>query len=1010
MASLRQSRLARSLLTRTAAILALALVLLGILGALVPSVLLRSTVSDFLAARGLVAEGLDDVRLNLYRLSLTTGPLRITRADAEKGGKSGADDNSPNDNSVVRLDGLTLYLRLTPLATRHVDVRGVMLKGLTFTIAEDARGQYVLRGLPAPAGGAARRDASSAWLFGLSDLSLESGTILLETRAVRGRLRLDRLSLANFKSWSPDNPGTVTLEGQLNGAAVTLSGTLAPLAADALGDLHLTIRGLPLKSIAAADPVTGRLGADVRIKALIRQSGAVSGNLAANVTVATPRLVTRDGLAIQGDRLAISRITGTLATGPQMARPELRLRGGLALDGLRYRSPDGFVITARRAAIDRIDSSIRGGRGDRDPYSIAANGKLTLTAPTAATSDGVTLKAERLALTRLDGALTVTPEGDARDIRAAGALDVEKLALTAPDGLAMAATGLTLSDFRGHLKRDPRGSKTVFTGRLAIARPHVATAAGLTAESIGLGLDRFEATVVTPPLGTRGAAATRYAASGDLHVRDHELRRGEALLSAAKAIDARRFRYENDRLTLPALIITEGRSLSSPGHDDAFARFAALRLDDLTYGMDRDKTGKSKQPTLHVRAAAIDGLGIVATRARSGIIEIAGLPATGLPATGKPPAQPERTAADDSAAPLRYRLDSLVVGSGSRIAFTDETLHIPTRFNLTVERFALGAIDSAAPLQHTALDFAATVNEFSKLGGTGWVTPLTAPRLGFDLAIDLRNADLPRLSPYVVPMLGLNLRSGQLDAVMTARSDGDRLDGLAKITLRHMRVESLSDYDKRALARKVDMPVETAINLLKDSKGRISLTVPVSGSLGDPSFDMSDAMSQAISGAVEGAVVGALKIVFPIALLAKAARSGKKLLFDPVAFAPGTDSLAPEASAYLDRVATLMRERPGVDVGLCGRATAADLAALRAAAPASIPALILDKLPFSGKPKPGDPATEDETGKLVHLAQSRSDAAKRYLGVTHGIPGERLYECRSTYEAGDSIPRVEIRL
>lgn len=1000
MASLRQSRLARSLLTRTAAILALALVLLGILGALVPSVLLRSTVSDFLAARGLAAEGLDDVRLNLYRLSLTTGPLRITRADGEKAGKSKADDSS-----VVRLDGLTLYLRLTPLATRHVDVRGVMLKGLTFTIAEDARGQYVLRGLPAPAGGAARRDAASPWLFGLSDLSLESGTILLETRALRGRLQLDRLSLANFKTWSPDNPGTVALEGHLNGAAVTLSGTLAPLAADALGDLHLTIRGLPLKSIAAADPVTGRLGADVRIKALIRQSGAISGNLAANVTVAAPRLVTGDGLAIHGDRLTISRITGTLATGPQMARPELKLRGGLALDGLRYRSPDGFVITARRAAIDRIDSSIRGGRGDQDPYSIAANGKLTLTAPTAATSDGVTLNAERLALTRLDGALTVTPEGDARDIRAAGALEFEKPALTAPDGLAMAATGLTLSDFRGHLKRDPRGSKTVFSGRLAIARPHVATAAGLTAESSDLRLDRFEATVVTPPLGAADTAATRYAASGDLHVRDHELRRGDALLSAAKAIDARRFRYENDRLILPALVISEGRSLSAPGHDDAFARFAALRLDDLTYGTERDKTSKSKGATLHVRTAAIDGLGIVATRARSGIIEIAG-----LPGTGGSSAQPERTTADDGAAPLRYRLDSLAVGPGSRIAFTDQTLHIPTRFNLTVERFALGAIDSAAPLQHTALDFAATVNEFSKLGGTGWVTPLTAPRIGFDLAIDLRNADLPRLSPYVVPMLGLNLRSGQLDAVMTARSDGNRLDGLAKITLRHMQVESLSDYDKRALAKKVDMPVETAINLLKDGKGRISLTVPVSGSLGDPNFDMSDAMSQAISGAVEGAVVGALKIVFPIALLAKAARSGKKLLFDPVPFAPGTDSLAPEASAYLDRVATLMRERPGVEVGLCGRATAADLAALRDAAPASIPALILDKLPFSGKPKPGDPATADETGKLVHLAQSRSDAAKRYLGTTHGIPGERLYECRSTYEAGGSAPRVEIRL
>ena len=70
--------------------------------------------------------------------------------------------------------------------------------------------------------------------------------------------------------------------------------------------------------------------------------------------------------------------------------------------------------------------------------------------------------------------------------------------------------------------------------------------------------------------------------------------------------------------------------------------------------------------------------------------------------------------------------------------------------------------------------------------------------------------------------------------------------------------------------------METAINLLQNDKGVMKLSIPISGSLNDPQFDLSNAIGQAIAGAMQKTILTAVRIAFPLGTVVASAirRSG----------------------------------------------------------------------------------------------------------------------------------------
>ncbi|MDA1311463.1 MAG: hypothetical protein O2985_17915 [Proteobacteria bacterium] len=215
------------------------------------------------------------------------------------------------------------------------------------------------------------------------------------------------------------------------------------------------------------------------------------------------------------------------------------------------------------------------------------------------------------------------------------------------------------------------------------------------------------------------------------------------------------------------------------------------------------------------------------------------------------------------------------------------------------------------------------------------------------------------------------------------------------------------------------IPIETGLDLLRNSDGDIKLSVPVSGELGNPQFDFSDAINQAMGSAMKSAV---LTVLFPLgAVIAVTEGGGPSIKLDPVVFQPGIAEMADGGKELLAKAARFLGGSKGFPLRLCGYAVPEDgtvLAAQAAQPPAG-----------QAAPKPADdeesaaPTATDAPAAhaapavsqvskvaLDNLASERAIRVKGMLVDEFGIDPKRLLLCRPRVDDGVAMPRVEILL
>ena len=111
------------------------------------------------------------------------------------------------------------------------------------------------------------------------------------------------------------------------------------------------------------------------------------------------------------------------------------------------------------------------------------------------------------------------------------------------------------------------------------------------------------------------------------------------------------------------------------------------------------------------------------------------------------------------------------------------------------------------------------------------------------------------------------------------------------------------------------LPIQFALGLLKNSKGEINVSLPVSGSLDDPQFS--------IGGVIGRAILNLLSRVITSPFTALAAAFGgsgagaEELSF--VEFRPGTSTLTDEAVRRLQALSKALIERPALKLEIAGR-------------------------------------------------------------------------------------------
>jgi len=354
----------------------------------------------------------------------------------------------------------------------------------------------------------------------------------------------------------------------------------------------------------------------------------------------------------------------------------------------------------------------------------------------------------------------------------------------------------------------------------------------------------------------------------------------------------------------------------------------------------------------------------------------------------------------------RVSVGHISVTGNSAMILIDETVKPEFNMRIDLTEAQLRDIDNSRPEQHSPITLKGRIGKHSRIDVAGTMQPF-APKPGVDLKLQLDGIALTQISPYTVDAMGYVLESGHLDADSRLKLDKGQINADNKLTIRELALSPTGNKSQAAFDAKLAMPLDSALNMLRDKHNTIALELPVSGDMASPDFDMSDVINTAVSKALkQGSLTYLTMALQPYGTLITLARiageQATKVRLRPVVFEPGSAVIMEGSHGYLEKVAGILKDRPEVNIKVCGLAVQEDRTA-----PGMQPA---------GKEKTASGKGEKEAGavasdqQLLELARQRSTVLKDYLVAEHAVIASQLVACQPHIDDEDDAgaPRVDL--
>jgi len=608
---------------------------------------------------------------------------------------------------------------------------------------------------------------------------------------------------------------------------------------------------------------------------------------------------------------------------------------------------------------------------------------------------------EKLAgLVSLDGDFIVEQSGQTLQVRHEGTLSVEAIEVSHPSARVAnqasewaGSTDLTVAmDGKPAFQLRNRGKLNI--GNLRVELP----ASKLEARQDKLVLDgTFELDDT--------ASGQVFSLLADIDILQPDL---EAPEKKMDIIGADRFRIEGlelnkqqhfkaEKITADGLNI--GRRMTSPGHkeqDAAFYRAGQLLVKDISYA-----NGSLSIDTIHEEDVHVlyhrnkDGawrvntlLGVLLGEEKKPETNTSGDTVTGETGSAE--------ATDGETGENRLAINLIDIADGSTMTIVDEAVTPAFRETLTFSKLSLEKLDTGNPDQASVLTLDSKLGKYTRLSASGTVKPFQQPP-GLNMEGKLYAMDLPRLSPYTRDSLGVLLDSGTLDVDLKIKSEHSVMSGKANLKLHQLELKSVDSKD--SLQSSIPVPLNVALDTLRDRNNTIELEIPIEGDANNPDFNVNDAIRQAFATGLRKGATSYLKYALQPygALILATEYAGEavtRVRLEPIEFEPGQSAMDDTDRDYLSKVAQVLHDRPKLAIKLCGVAVKQD-------------ALYFQQLADAGRKKKSDkeaatkePAIDRE--KLTALAGQRAAQVKNYMVETFKVPADHLVGCRPRIETADA--------
>ena len=253
------------------------------------------------------------------------------------------------------------------------------------------------------------------------------------------------------------------------------------------------------------------------------------------------------------------------------------------------------------------------------------------------------------------------------------------------------------------------------------------------------------------------------------------------------------------------------------------------------------------------------------------------------------------TETENNAEPYKVSIGEVIINKASS-RFTDESL--PIVFD-TEMRSLDGQISgfSTQSDQAVELNLEGQVQEFGMVEIEGSLAPFNITEES-NVAMSFSNLDLPAMSPYTIKFAGRKIADGRADVKLNYEIQNGNLNASNSLVIRDIKLGERVESPGA-----VDLPLDLAVALLKNSEGVIDLSIPVTGDVNNPQFEMGPAIRNAIFNAIRNIVTS------PFRFLANLI-GGDEQPVDNIQFKAGRADLTPPQKEALLKLSEALVQRP----------------------------------------------------------------------------------------------------
>lgn len=190
-----------------------------------------------------------------------------------------------------------------------------------------------------------------------------------------------------------------------------------------------------------------------------------------------------------------------------------------------------------------------------------------------------------------------------------------------------------------------------------------------------------------------------------------------------------------------------------------------------------------------------------------------------------------------------------------------------------------------------------TVNSTGKVITHGHLRPFAADP-DMELALELADYDLIKVSPYAGKFIGYQIDRGLFGLDASYKIQGNKLEAAHEIQFSNFTLGNDVESPDAIKA-----PIKLGLSLLTDSQNRIKLKLPVEGDLTNPEFSLGSVIRKSFSNLITKLVSSPFSILGNIAGV-----KGDNL--DYVGFLPGAVQLTESEQSKLVNISHALKDRP----------------------------------------------------------------------------------------------------